>query len=74
MQADKIYPNRELIMNKESRITEQSSLYDHLEEMSVEEHMEYYISQGIDKKEAMKKVAADRGVSKREIYQLLLEN
>ena len=37
MQADKIYPNRELIMNKESRITEQSSLYDHLEEMSVEE-------------------------------------
>lgn len=38
------------------------------EEMSVEEHMEYYISQGIDKKEAMKKVAKDRGVPKREIY------
>ena len=27
----------EIIMNKESRITEQSSLYDHLEEMSIEE-------------------------------------
>lgn len=38
------------------------------EEMSIEEHMEHYISQGIDKKEAMKKVAKDRGVPKREIY------
>ena len=33
--------------------------------------MEYYISQGIDKKEAMKKVAKDRGVPKREIYNQL---
>ena len=41
------------------------------EEMSVKEHMEYYISQGIDKKEAMKKVAKDRGVPKREIYNQL---
>ena len=29
--------------------------------MSIEEHMEHYLSQGIDKKEAMKKVAKDRG-------------
>lgn len=36
--------------------------------LSVEEHMDYYISQGMDKKEAMKKVAKDRGVSKRDIY------
>ena len=42
------------------------------EEMSVEEHMEYYLSQGIEKKEAMKRVAKDRGVGKREIYQALL--
>ena len=41
------------------------------EEMSVEEHMQYYISQGMDKKEAMKKVAKDRGVPKREIYNQL---
>lgn len=40
--------------------------------MSVEEHMEYYTSKGVDKKEAMKKVAKDRGVSKRDIYQALL--
>jgi 16S rRNA (cytidine1402-2'-O)-methyltransferase len=42
------------------------------EEMSIEEHMAYYESQGIDHKEAMKKVAKDRGVSKRDIYQKLL--
>ena len=42
------------------------------EELSVEEHMEHYLSQGIDRKEAMKKVAKDRGVPKRVIYQALL--
>lgn len=42
------------------------------EEMSLEEHMAYYTDQGVDRKEAMKKVAKDRGVSKREVYQALL--
>ena len=42
------------------------------EEMTVEEHMEVYLSKGMDKKEAMKAVAKDRGVSKRDIYQVLL--
>ena len=42
------------------------------EEMSIEEHMEYYLKQGIQKKDAMKMVAKDRGVSKRDIYQNLL--
>ncbi len=42
------------------------------EEMTIEEHMELYLSQGMDKKEAMKVVAKDRGVSKRDIYQALL--
>lgn len=42
------------------------------EEMTIEEHMEVYLSQGMDKKEAMKVVAKDRGVSKRDIYQALL--
>lgn len=36
--------------------------------MSVEEHVNMYISQGMDKKEAMKAAAKDRGVSKRDIY------
>ena len=38
--------------------------------MSVEEHLEYYLNQGIDKKDALKAVAKDRGVSKREIYNM----
>lgn len=42
------------------------------EEMTIEEHMERYLAQGMDKKEAMKAVAKDRGVSKRDIYQALL--
>ena len=36
--------------------------------MSISEHVEMYIKQGIDEKEALKKVAKDRGVSKRDIY------
>ncbi len=40
--------------------------------MSIEEHMAYYEKEGIDEKNAMKQVAKDRGVSKREIYQYLL--
>lgn len=42
------------------------------EEMSIAEHMEYYMDGGMEKKEAMKQVARDRGVGKREIYQALL--
>lgn len=41
--------------------------------MTLQEHMEMYLSQGMDKKEAMKKVAKDRGISKRDVYQELLE-
>ena len=43
------------------------------EEMSIQEHMDVYLAQGMDKKEAMKAVAKDRGVSKRDIYQALLQ-
>lgn len=42
--------------------------------MSVEEHMAYYESQGTDRKEAMKLVAKDRGVPKREIYRALIKS
>lgn len=42
------------------------------EELSIEEHMERYLSLGMDKKQAMKEVAKDRGISKREVYQELL--
>ena len=41
--------------------------------MSIEEHMAYYEKEGMDKKSAMKQVAKDRGVTKREIYQYFLK-
>ena len=41
------------------------------EELSIEQHMEQYLAQGNSKKEAMKLVAKDRGVPKREIYNYL---
>lgn len=41
------------------------------EEMTIEEHMAYYEAQGMDNKSAMKQVAKDRGVGKREIYSYL---
>ena len=44
------------------------------EEISVEEHMEIYEKQGMSRKDAMKQVAKDRGVSKREIYQYLVNS
>ena len=43
------------------------------QEMSLEDHLEYYMKGGMDKKEAMKAVAKDRGVSRREIYQQTLK-
>ncbi|MGN0325181.1 MAG: 16S rRNA (cytidine(1402)-2'-O)-methyltransferase [Lachnospiraceae bacterium] len=44
------------------------------EEMTISEHVAFYEEQDIDRKEAMKRVAADRGISKREVYDYLLKN
>lgn len=61
-----------LVLEGKSRTEIREEEISRWEKMSVEEHMEYYLSQGIEKKEAMKRVAKDRGVGKREIYQALL--
>lgn len=42
------------------------------EELSIEEHMDFYLEQDIEKKEAMKRVAKDRGITKRDVYSQLL--
>ena len=42
------------------------------EEMSIEDHVALYEAQGMDRKEAMRTAAKDRGVSKRDIYQYLM--
>ena len=43
------------------------------EESSIEKHMEIYLGKGFSKKDSMKMVAKDRGISKREVYQYLLD-
>ncbi len=43
------------------------------EKVSLEDHMKIYIDQGLEKKDAMKKVAKDRGVAKRDIYNQLVQ-
>lgn len=44
------------------------------QELGLEEHVARYESEGLTRKDAMKKAAVDRGVSKRDIYNALLEN
>ncbi len=56
--------------SREEMVKEQQQSW---EAMSIEDHMAHYESQGIPHKEAMKLVAKDRGVSKRDIYQALLK-
>lgn len=41
--------------------------------MTIGEHMQYYERQGVERKEAMKMAAKDRGIGKREVYRMLLE-
>lgn len=43
------------------------------ETVELTEHMDIYLSKGMNKKEAMKAVAKDRGLSKRDIYQVLMK-
>lgn len=67
-------PKGECVLVIEGRSREEMRMEEQArwEEMSVEDHMEHYLSQGINKKDAMKMVAKDRGVPKREIYNQLL--
>ena len=44
---------------------------DGFSDMSIEEHGEHYISEGMSKMDAIKKVAKDRGVPKSEIYNIV---
>ena len=44
-----------------------------LNSLSETEHIRYYMSQGMDKKDALKKAAKDRGVSKSDLYKFALD-
>ena len=56
-----------------SRQQMEQEAQDAWKEMSLGDHMKLYEEQGMNRKDAMKQVAKDRGVGKREIYQALLE-
>lgn len=43
------------------------------DELSIEEHLDLYVKNGMDRKEAIKKIALDRGMSKRDVYNSLLK-
>jgi len=62
-----------LVMEGRSRASMEEEKQKSFLEMSLQEHMKLYEDQGMDHKSAMKQVAKDRGVGKREIYQALLE-
>lgn len=72
---EKVEPRGEFVLVLEGKSREEKSEKEkrEWEKLTVEEHMEFYLGQGLEKKEAMKRVANDRQVGKREIYQALLE-
>lgn len=61
-----------VIEGKSRRIIRKEEI-DSWMQMKLEDHMKFYEDQGITHKEAMKLVARDRGVPKREIYKELLQ-
>lgn len=61
-----------LVIEGKSRMEIQQEQERSWEAISIEEHMKRYLDGGTDKKEAMKLVAKDRGMKKRDVYQYLL--
>lgn len=61
-----------LVLEGKSREEKKQEKIKEWEQMTIEEHVAFYEKEGIDHKEAMKLVAKDRGVSKRDIYQHLI--
>ena len=61
-----------LVIQGKSQKEKETESQEEWMKMPLEQHMAYYENQGFSRKDAMKLVAKDRGVSKREIYQKLL--
>ncbi|MCR4616676.1 MAG: 16S rRNA (cytidine(1402)-2'-O)-methyltransferase [Lachnospiraceae bacterium] len=62
-----------LVIEGKSLEDKKSDAQEKWEQMSIPEHMKIYEDRGIDHKEAMKLVAKDRGIGKRDVYKALLE-
>lgn len=63
-----------LVIEGRSREEKKKAAQMSWQEMSVAEHVKLYERQGMDRKSAMKQAAKDRGISKRDVYQILLED
>ena len=61
-----------LVIEGKSLLEKRNERQRTFEEISIKEHFDKYIAEGLDKKEAMKAVAKDRGIQKREVYKELL--
>ena len=61
-----------LVMEGKSLSQKKQEQQESFAQMPIEEHMKIYEEQGIEHKEAMKLVAKERGISKRDVYQYLL--
>ncbi|MCM1387862.1 MAG: 16S rRNA (cytidine(1402)-2'-O)-methyltransferase [Bacillus sp. (in: Bacteria)] len=62
-----------LVIEGKSRHEKKEEKKQAWQSLSIEEHVAYYEKEGMDKKEAMKRAAKDRGVTKRDIYQYFLK-
>lgn len=62
-----------LVIEGKSRQEKRKEAQRSWQEVSVAEHVRIYEQQGMDRKAAMKQAAKDRGISKRDVYQILLE-
>ena len=60
-----------IVVEGMSRETAEREEKEKWSDMTIEDHMGYYLSQGLERKEAMKRTAKDRGVSKRDVYSYL---
>ena len=62
-----------LVLEGKSQVEKMQESIKVWETMTIDEHMDFYVKGGMDSKLAMKQVAKDRGVSKRDIYDYLIK-
>ncbi|BFH65920.1 16S rRNA (cytidine(1402)-2'-O)-methyltransferase [Paenibacillus azoreducens] len=61
-----------LVVEGASFQEEQEQLSSWWKDLTLEQHVAHYESEGLSRKDAMKKTAGDRGVSKRDVYNALI--
>ena len=61
-----------LVIEGKSKEECENEIREKYENMTIEEHVKMYVDTGMDKKEAMKVVAKERGLTKRDVYNALV--